>query len=368
MSIYQGPEPPRGKDLDTGTDLLYIYDGWQCIEEREDDGSTWEARRQYVYGGIYIDEPLIFDKDYDSDGICTDLNYGGSRGAHRYYYAQQVNYNVTAMVVDDGDGSVTLIEWAEYDPYGAATVTIADGQSATGNPYLFQGRRWEEETGLYYFRNRWYSAELGRLVQRDPAGYVDGMGLYLFAGGVPVTALDPHGHDSIFSVLRSGLGGHPIDVQLSVTLPWLRWDIGQRWAIDITFKGTLKECCFSDLGDTGLLAEGTVAARLTGGIGYKVPDFPGGGFSLTANASLTGALPECENKLGSASVTIGARGVLSAGYGAEIDVSYTVGIFQSVNEFKINAAFGWMGTVQATVDVYVEGTISGSIVLKRYRK
>jgi len=170
----------------------------RCIEEREFDAGDqqWEPRRQYVYGGRYIDEPLVFDKDADDDGICTDFNYGGSRGAHRYYYAQQVNFNVTAMVVDDGDGSVTFIEWAEYDPYGAATVTIADGQSATGNPYLFQGRRWEEEADLYYFRNRWYSAELGRFLQRDPVAYVDnidGLHLYQFLGSSPVIRIDPEG-------------------------------------------------------------------------------------------------------------------------------------------------------------------------------
>ena len=29
------------KDLTTGTDTIYSYDGWQCIEERELDGHTW---------------------------------------------------------------------------------------------------------------------------------------------------------------------------------------------------------------------------------------------------------------------------------------------------------------------------------------
>jgi len=145
---YDGLNRKIDKVLDTGTDVVYNFDGWQCIEEREDDGGTWEARRQYVYGGIYSDEPLIFDKDYDSDGICTDFNYGGSRGAHRYYYAQQVNYNVTAMVVDDGDGSVTFIEWAEYDPYGAAAMAYAvnmkGGSAKAGFP--------RESSALNYVR------------------------------------------------------------------------------------------------------------------------------------------------------------------------------------------------------------------------
>ena len=103
----------RGHSLGDGS--------WQCIEEREFDDSVWETRRQFIYGGRYIDEPLIFDKDTDDDGDCTDFADEPS-GATRYFYAQQVNFNVTAMVVDDGDGSVTFIEWAEYDPYGAAAM------------------------------------------------------------------------------------------------------------------------------------------------------------------------------------------------------------------------------------------------------
>ena|GEM_PF-3625968 len=131
--------------LDTGTDVVYIYNGhaghslgggsWQCIEERELDDSVWETRRQFIYGGRYIDAPLIFDKDTDCDGDCTDFADEPS-GANRYFYAQQVNFNVVAMVKDDQDGTATRVETIQYDPYGAATVTVADGQSATGNPYL----------------------------------------------------------------------------------------------------------------------------------------------------------------------------------------------------------------------------------------
>ena len=29
-----------------------------------------------------------------------------------------------------------------------------------GNPYAFQGRRFDSETGLYYYRNRYYNATL----------------------------------------------------------------------------------------------------------------------------------------------------------------------------------------------------------------
>jgi len=108
--------------------VLYLYNGWQVVEEREFDENgegteddTWEPRRQFIYGGRYIDEPLIFDKDTDSDGDCTDTG-----GSDRFFYAQQANYNVVAVAKDDGDGAATVVETITYDPYGEATVTVAD--------------------------------------------------------------------------------------------------------------------------------------------------------------------------------------------------------------------------------------------------
>ena len=58
---------------------------------------------------------------------------------------------------------------------------------------LFQGRPLDTETGLYDFRNRVYHPTLGRWLQRDPVGYVDGMGLYEFVRGAPPGHEDPLG-------------------------------------------------------------------------------------------------------------------------------------------------------------------------------
>jgi len=79
---------------------------------------------------------LIFDKDTDSDGDCTDA--GGSK---RYLYCVNNNFNVMALA--DATGAVA--ERYKYDPYGACTVTLDD---SSGNPYRFQSRRLDSETGL----------------------------------------------------------------------------------------------------------------------------------------------------------------------------------------------------------------------------
>ena len=46
------------------------------------------------------------------------------------------------------------------------------------NNNIFTRRYYDPETELYDFRTRTYHPELGRFLQRDPIGYVDGMNLY----------------------------------------------------------------------------------------------------------------------------------------------------------------------------------------------
>jgi hypothetical protein len=115
-----------------GTDIIHLIDGWQEVEEREwDAGDTrLEPRRQFVSGGLYIDEPLIFNKDTDSDGDCTDAG-----GSSRYFYAQQATWNVVAVIGSDG----TIVEKIQYDPYGQATLTVQQGQSAASRLLLRRG-------------------------------------------------------------------------------------------------------------------------------------------------------------------------------------------------------------------------------------
>jgi len=107
-------------------------------------------------------------------------------------------------------------------PFGEATVTVQDGHSATGNPYLFQGRRWDSEVSLYYFRNRILNPVLGRFLQRDPSGETASVGPYGFASERPVVLADP-----------TGLAPCPVDPSLvprpQEECPSGRWDATGRF-------------------------------------------------------------------------------------------------------------------------------------------
>jgi len=48
----------------------------------------------------------------------------------------------------------------------------------------YTGQRHDSETGLMYFKNRYYSTSMGSFVTRDPKEYIDGMSMYLgYFGG-----------------------------------------------------------------------------------------------------------------------------------------------------------------------------------------
>lgn len=84
-----------------------------------------------------------------------------------------------------------IISYEEYAPYGA-TVYAAGASLAEVSlkRFRFAGRTRDQTTGLYYYGARYYAPWLGRWLSPDPAGDVDGLNLYAFVGGNPVSHTD----------------------------------------------------------------------------------------------------------------------------------------------------------------------------------
>ncbi|MEO1006945.1 MAG: RHS repeat-associated core domain-containing protein [Planctomycetota bacterium] len=92
----------------------------------------------------------------------------------------------------DIDGADTALFQAHKNRVPLASNLLGDPGGA-GLSHGYGGYAYETLVGLYHARNRWYSTELGRFLQRDPAGYVDGMNLYGYGGSSPFVFMDPWG-------------------------------------------------------------------------------------------------------------------------------------------------------------------------------
>jgi len=200
-------EADEDQDGTPDEELIYVWDGWRNIEER--DYSTEDLLRDYVYG-TYIDEVVHGRSDFwDGSTLGPDGDFADSK--EQFYYTTNNLYSVAALI----DTSGNVIERYEYLPYGAVTVYTGAGVDSTWftsddatssysdiQHVTFTGRRSDPESELMYFRNRYYSPELGRFVGRDPLGYVDSLNVYAYAKAQPSGIVDALGES--VSVCASG--------------------------------------------------------------------------------------------------------------------------------------------------------------------
>jgi len=101
-----------------------------------------------------------------------------------YYY----HFDGLGSVAALSDVNNVIVERYSYDVFGEP-----NRESSLNNPYLFTGRRYDIETGLYYYRARYYKTDIGRFLQADPIGYAGGLNLYAYCGNNPVNWIDPFG-------------------------------------------------------------------------------------------------------------------------------------------------------------------------------
>ena len=61
------------------------------------------------------------------------------------------------------------------------------------NKLRYTGREFDRETGLYYYRARYYDPELGRFYTEDPLGFRAGINFYAYVSNNPLIYRDPTG-------------------------------------------------------------------------------------------------------------------------------------------------------------------------------
>lgn len=121
----------------------------------------------------------------------TNTRQPSEVGTYQYRFQMDNNLGSVSMEVDN---KAQLITYEEYFPYGGTS--IITGKSKTevkSKEYRYTGKERDDSTGLYYYGARYYLPWMGRWLKPDPAGTIDGMNLYAFVGGNPITHVDMDG-------------------------------------------------------------------------------------------------------------------------------------------------------------------------------
>lgn len=70
----------------------------------------------------------------------------------------------------------------------------SQSSTTTGHRFGYTGRELDEETGLLYYRARYYDSTVGRFISEDPIGVeAEDTNLYRYVGNSPTNATDPEG-------------------------------------------------------------------------------------------------------------------------------------------------------------------------------
>lgn len=191
---YDGATRRVTKYDGTNTRHYYYSDQWQVLEERLNSSSS--ADRRFVWGIRSLDDLILRDDT-----------------SQRLYALSDALGSVTAVVNTSG----TVQERYGYDGFGQPRYMDgsfgARGSSSYGWETLFDGYRYDTESGLYQVRYRYLHPNLGRWLNRDPINELgfkllvrsgggfnrsEEANLFRFVSNDPISGIDPDGRSLMF--------------------------------------------------------------------------------------------------------------------------------------------------------------------------
>ena len=211
----------NGNPLSDGT-WTYEWINGRQLQKMQKSGETVEF--------VYNENGLRVQKTATTTGVTKYTLHGknvvhmtqGSNELHFFYDAQ----NKPAVVVFNGtpysyvknlqgdivailDSDKNIVVSYVYDAWGRPISCSGTMASTLGkiNPFRYRGYVYDEETGQYYLRNRFYNTHNSRCISADSMlstrGTHTSANAYAYSRNAPTIRADANGQDSIYVIYDS---------------------------------------------------------------------------------------------------------------------------------------------------------------------
>ena len=162
----------------------YRYDGLGRRIEKVANGQM----QRYIYDGedilLEYDGANVLQARY-THGPTADEPIAVTKGGNTFFYHADGLGTVTELT----DSTGTVAKAYGYDSYG----NILETTGSLDQSYGYSGREFDQESGLYYYRARYYDPSNGRFLQKDPIGLYGGINTYRYVRNNPPNGTDSSG-------------------------------------------------------------------------------------------------------------------------------------------------------------------------------
>lgn len=173
----------RQVTLPNGLTVSYKYD---ALGRRIQRATSAGANERYVYDGqnVLLDlnaDWSVANQYLNGPGIDNHLRQTNSVSGVHYFLTDHLGS--TAGLTDPAGN---VLEQIAYDSFGNSTGSLR-------TRYGYTGRERDPDTGLMYYRARFYDPQLGRFISEDPIGLAGGINQFSYVSNSPQNRTDPSG-------------------------------------------------------------------------------------------------------------------------------------------------------------------------------
>lgn len=181
----------------------YVYGGGgkrlRKYATRQASGITHHSETRYL-PGIELHEDTATGRRWQV--VNMDAGRASARFTHWFdeppegmrndaivFGMSEVLGSVTLEVDEQGQ----LVSREEYYPFGGTALLAARSEIEVSYKTIRYSGKERDATGLYYYGYRYLAPWLGRWLNPDPAGVIDGLNVFLLTGNNPITRVDLDG-------------------------------------------------------------------------------------------------------------------------------------------------------------------------------